>query len=130
MEKLTVGSQSAMFVQAARLVAELHQRASFDTGALLHELIEGAAESVPGAQYGGITVTQRRRRSQTAAATHRYPVMLDQIQNHYQQGPCLTAAAQQHSVRIDDLDADDRWPLYRQEALKQTPIRSILSFGM
>jgi hypothetical protein len=130
MEKLTVSSQSAMFLQAARLVAELHQRASFDTGALLRELIEGAAESVPGAQYAGITVTQRRRRSQTAAATHRYPVMLDQIQRHYQQGPGLTAAAQQHSVRIDDLDADDRWPLYRQEALKQTPIRSILSFGM
>ncbi|MDT5251499.1 MAG: hypothetical protein QOH07_439, partial [Mycobacterium sp.] len=106
MEKLTVSSQSAMFLQAARLVAELHQRASFDTGALLRELIEGAAESVPGAQYAGITVTQRRRRSQTAAATHRYPVMLDQIQRHYQQGPGLTAAAQQHSVRIDDLDAD------------------------
>ncbi|MDT5201161.1 MAG: hypothetical protein QOH34_2683, partial [Mycobacterium sp.] len=31
MEKLTVSSQSAMFLQAARLVAELHQRASFDT---------------------------------------------------------------------------------------------------
>jgi ANTAR domain len=28
------------------------------------------------------------------------------------------------------LTADDRWPLYRDEALKQTPIRSILSFGM
>jgi hypothetical protein len=129
-EKLSVSSQSAMFLRAAQLVADLHQRASFDTAALLRELIEGAAESVPGAQYAGITVTQRRRRSETAAATHRYPVMLDEIQSRYQQGPCLTAAAQQHSVRIDDLDADDRWPLYRQAALKQTPIRSILSFGM
>lgn len=129
-EKLTVSSQSAMFLQAAQLIAEIHQRASFDTAALLRDLIEGAAESIPGAQYAGITVTQRRRRSQTAAATHRYPVMLDEIQSRYQQGPCLTAASQQNSVRIDDLDADDRWPLYREEALKQTPIRSILSFGM
>jgi hypothetical protein len=129
-EKLKVGSQSAMFLQAAQLIAEIHQRASFDTAALLRDLIEGATESVPGAQYAGITVTQRRRRSQTAAATHRYPVMLDEIQSRYQQGPCLTAAAQHDSVRIDDLDADDRWPLYREEALKQTPIRSILSFGM
>jgi ANTAR domain/GAF domain len=129
-EKLTVSSQSAMFLRAAQLVAGLHQRASFDTAALLRELIEGAAESVPGAQYAGITLTQRRRRSETVAATHRYPVMLDEIQSRYQQGPCLTASAHQHSVRIDDLDADDRWPLYRQAALKQTPIRSILSFGM
>jgi len=119
-----------MFLQAAQLVAELHQRASFDTTALSRELIAGAAESVPGAEYAGVTVTERRRRSQTAAATHRYPVMLDEIQGRYQQGPCLTAAALQDSVRIDDLDAEDRWPLYREEALKQTPIRSILSFGM
>jgi hypothetical protein len=56
--------------------------------------------------------------------------MLDEIQSRYQQGPSLTAAALKDSVRIDDLDADDRWPLYREEALKQTPIRSILSLGM
>jgi hypothetical protein len=119
-----------MFLQAAQLVADLHQRASFDTPTLLRDLIEGAAQSVPGAQYAGITVTQKRRRNETAAATHRYPVMLDEIQSRHRQGPCLTAAALQDSVRIDDLDADDRWPLYREEALRQTPIRSILSLGM
>jgi ANTAR domain/GAF domain len=127
---MSVSSQSAMFSKAAHLVAELQQRASFDTGALLRDLIEGAAESVPGAKYAGITVTKRRRPSETAAATHSYPVVLDKIQNRYQQGPCLSAAAQQNSVRIDDLGADQRWPLYREQALKQTPIRSILSFGM
>jgi hypothetical protein len=125
-----MNSQGAMFLQAAQLVADLHQRASFDTPVLLRDLIQGAAESVPGAQYAGITVTQRRRRSETVAATHRYPVMLDEIQSRYQQGPCLTAAALHDSVRIDDLGTDDRWPLYREDALKQTPIRSILSFGM
>ncbi|BBX48868.1 GAF and ANTAR domain-containing protein [Mycobacterium cookii] len=125
-----MNSQTAMFLKATHLVAELHQRASFDTPALLRDLIEGAAKSVPGAQYAGITVTQKRRRSQTAAATHRYPVMLDEIQSRCQQGPCLTAAALQNSVLIDNLDTDERWPLYREEALKQTPIRSILSYGM
>ena len=59
-----------MLLKAARLVAELQQRASFDTGVLLRELIAGAAESVPGAQYAGITVTKRHRPSETAAATH------------------------------------------------------------
>jgi hypothetical protein len=97
---------------------------------MLRELIQGAATSVPGAQYAGITVTRKRQRSQTAAATHRYPVMLDEIQGRHQQGPCLTASALQDSIRIDDLDADNRWPLYREDALKQTPIRSVLSFGM
>ncbi len=56
--------------------------------------------------------------------------MLDEIQGRYRQGPCLTAAASQKSVRVDDLVRDDRWPLYRVAALRQTPIRSVLSFGM
>jgi len=125
-----VSSQNAMFLQAAQPVAELQQRASFDTGALLVKLIEGAVASVPGAQYAGNTINKRHQTSETAAATHRYPVMLDEIQSRWQQGPCLSAATQQDSVRIDDLRADHRWPLYRDEALQQTPIRSILSFGM
>lgn len=70
-----MNSQSAMFLQAAQLVSDLHHCASFDTPALLRELIAGAAESVPRAEYAGITVTERRRRSQTAAATHRYPAV-------------------------------------------------------
>lgn len=129
-EELYLDSQTAMYLQATQLVADLHRRASFDTPALLSGLIAGAAESVPGAQYAGITVTQRRRHLDTAAATHCYPVLLDEIQGRYQQGPCLTAAALQESVRIDDLVREDRWPLYRGAALRQTPIRSILSFGM
>ena len=83
-----------------------------------------------GAQHAGITVTQRRRLIGTAAATHRYPVMIDEIQNRYQQGHWLTADALQESIRVDDLVGDDRWPLYRQETLKHTPIRSILSMGL
>jgi hypothetical protein len=129
-QELYLDSGTAMYLQATRFVSELHQRSLFDTPALLSGLIAGAAESVPGAQYAGITETKRRRGVQTVAATHRYPVMLDEIQGRYQQGPCLTAAALQQSVRIDDLVGDDRWPLYRAAALKLTPIRSILSFGM
>ena len=129
-EELSLDSQTAMYLQATQFVSDLHQRASFDTPALLSGLIAGAAELVQGAQYAAITVTQRRLGIDTAAATHRYPVMLDKIQGRYQQGPCLTAAVLQESVRVDDLVRDDRWPLYRGAALRQTPIRSILSFGM
>jgi hypothetical protein len=129
-EELSLDSRTATYLQATQFVCDLNRRASFDTPALLSGLIAGAAESVPGAQYAGITVSQRRRGIETAAATHRYPVMLDEIQGRYQQGPCLTAAALQECVRIDDLVHDDRWPLYRGAALRQTPIRSMLSFGM
>jgi GAF domain-containing protein len=119
-----------MYLRATELVSDLHQRASFDVPALLRDVIDGAAASVPGAQYAGITVSRRRRLSETASATHRYPVLLDEIQYRSQQGPSLTASALDETVRIDDLADDDRWPAYREEALAQTPIRSILSVPM
>jgi GAF domain-containing protein len=129
-QELNRDSRSDRYLRAARLVSDLHQRAAFDIPAMLREVIEGAAELVPGAQYAGVMVTQRRRPSDSAAATHRYPVLLDEIQNRYQQGPGLSAGALQESFRVDDLISDDRWPLYRQQAVKQTPIRSILSLGI
>jgi ANTAR domain len=122
-------SKSNRYLRVTRLVSEL-QRAAFDIPALLHEVIEGAAELVPGAQYAGVTVIQRRRPSETAAATHPYPALIDEIQNRCQQGPGLSAGALQESIRVDNLVGDDRWPLYREETLKQTPIRSVLSVGM
>jgi GAF domain-containing protein len=123
-------SQSGMLLQAAQLIADIQHRTSSDTGALLGELIEGAAGSVPGAQHAGITVTKPHRPSETAAATQHYPAVLHVVEDRCQQGPCLSAAAQQDRVRVDDLGTDERWPLYREEALRQTPIRSILSFGL
>ena len=123
-------SRSDRYLRATRLVSTLHQRAAIDIPALLREVIEGAAELVPGAQYAGVMVIQKRRLSETAAATHRYPVLIDEIQNRCQQGPGLSAGALQESVRVDDLIGDDRWPLYSEQAVKQTPIRSILSVGM
>jgi hypothetical protein len=129
-QELYGNSRSNLYLRATRLVSDLHQRAGSDIPALLREVIEGAAELVPGAQHAGVMVTQRRRLSDTAAATHRYPVLIDEIQNRCQQGPGLTAGALQENIRVDDLVGDDRWPLYRQETLKHTPVRSILSMGL
>ena len=129
-EERSLDERSARYLKASHLVADLHQRSSFDVPAFLRDVIEGAAESVPGAQHAGITVSQRRRLSESAAATHRYPVLLDEIQNRCQQGPSLTSAVLQEDVRIDDLANDDRWPIFRDEALHQTAVRSILSLPM
>ncbi len=128
--ELDRSSRSNRYLRVTQLVSELHQRVPCDIPALLREVIEGAAELVPGARYAGLMVSQRKRLSQTVAATHRYPVLIDEIQNRCQQGPGLSAGALQESIRIDNLADDDRWPLYRREALKETPIRSILSLGM
>lgn len=86
--------------------------------------------TVPGAQYAGITLARPSGYIETPATTHRYPVLLDEIQQQYKQGPCFVAAWHQHTVRIDDLVEDKRWPNYRRDALAATSIKSILSFRL
>jgi transcriptional regulator with GAF, ATPase, and Fis domain len=96
----------------------------------IDEITAAASEFVPGAQYAGVTVAARHNDIQTLSASGRYPRLLDMIQNRHQQGPCLEAIHEQRTVRVDDLNTEIRWPNYRQDALSQTPIRSVLSFTM
>ena len=64
------------------------------------------------------------------AATHKWPILLDEIQQRHREGPCLTAAWEEKTIHVADLETDDRFPLYRRDALEQTPIRSIMAFQL
>ncbi len=115
--------------QLVELVTSL-ERDQRDTLAGLHELIDNGVHNVTGAQYAGITLAQMSRSVSSVAATHRYPMVLDAIQNKFGEGPCLSAAWEHHIMHIADLDAEQRWPRYRRHALEQTPVRSILSYEL
>jgi GAF domain-containing protein len=97
---------------------------------VIAELAEHAAVEIPGAQYAGVTVTRNAKHIDTPAATHKWPILLDEIQQLHREGPCLTAAWEEKIIHVADLEADDRFPLYRRDALEQTPIRSIMAFQM
>jgi hypothetical protein len=87
-------------------------------------------DSVPGAQYAGVTMIEANGDVTTLAATHPYATWLDLVQRESREGPCLSAAWYQHTIHIDDLATDDRWPRYREAALRRTPVRSVLSFRL
>jgi hypothetical protein len=57
-------------------------------------------------------------------------VLLDEIQQRHNQGPCLSAAWEHHSIRINDMTLEDRWPAFCRDAAEETPIRSVLSFQL
>lgn len=116
-------------LRLAELVRELPQQTTADSRAVLDGLIHRAAKSVRGAQYAGITIAARRC-LETPAATGRYPIVLDEIQNDKGEGPCVADAWEHDIIRIDDLGTDSRWPRYRRDALDYTPIRSVLSFKL
>ena len=130
---VTVNDQSgveATHLRIAELVQDLHSRPDADSDTVLDELVEHAAVEIPGAQYAGITVTRNAKHIDTPAATHKWPILLDEIQQRHREGPCLTAAWEERTVHVADLEIDDRFPLYRRDVLEQTPIRTIMAFQL
>ena len=126
---MTVTSRGGLIREVAELVQSL-QEPDTDVDTVLSELTESAVTAVPGAQYAGITVASREGKVRTASSTNRYPTLLDDIQQRHDEGPCLSAAWEQHMIRIDDMMTEHRWPAYCSAAIEETPIRSIMSFQM
>jgi GAF domain-containing protein len=124
------GGVEAAHLHIAELVQQLYGRPDTDSDTVVAELAEHAAIEIPGAQYAGVTVTRNAKRIDTPAATHKWPILLDEIQQLHREGPCLTAAWEEKTVHVVDLEADQRFPLYREDALQRTPIRSVMAFQM
>jgi GAF domain-containing protein len=114
----------------AEIVRVLHDRAETDSDTVIAELAEHAAIEIPGAQYAGVTVTRNRKTIDTPAASHAYPILLDKIQQRHREGPCLESAWEKETIHIRNLEEDFRWPKYREDALAETPIRSIMAFQL
>lgn len=114
----------------AEIVQELHGRPDADSDTVIAELVEHAAVEIPGAKYAGVTVTRNAKQIDTPATSHKWPLLLDEIQQRYGEGPCLTAAWEERMIHVPDLANDDRFPLYRRDVLEQTPIRAVLAFQL
>jgi transcriptional regulator with GAF, ATPase, and Fis domain len=114
----------------AQLVQDLYGRPDADSDTVIAELAEHAAVEIPGAQYAGVTVTRNAKHIDTPAATHKWPLLLDEIQQRHGEGPCLTAAWDERTVYLANMETDLRFPLYARDALEQTPIRSVMAFQL
>lgn len=114
----------------ADLALSLHANPPPSPDQVIKRIVDYAASAIPGAEYAGVTHVFSRQRVTTAATTHPYPAVLDSAQQMLQEGPCYSAARDQQTFRIDDLYQEKRWPNFRREALRETPIRSILSFRL
>jgi GAF domain-containing protein len=120
----------ATHLRIAELVQQLHSRPDTDSETVVAELAEHAAMEIPGAEYAAVTVTRNAKHIDTPAATHQWPILLDKIQQRHREGPCLTAAWEEKTIHVADLASDDRFPRYREDALAETPIRSIMAFQL
>ena len=74
-----------------------------------------AQETVPGATGAGVSMLDGQRRKSSGSTDDRVR-QADDLQYELDEGPCLAAAAGRRLVRIDDLGADPRWPLWASAA--------------
>lgn len=98
---------------------------------LLLEVTETAVRLLPDVQHAGVTLIYGKQgRLRSTAATGPVPHILDGLQEQHQQGPCVSAIRQHHTIRVDDFESETRWPNFVAAAVDQTPVRSSLSIQL
>jgi GAF domain-containing protein len=76
----------------------------------------------------GITVI-RNKRPTTVASSDSGAWILDELQNGFGDGPCLTALRSETMIYVPDLESEFRWPKYNAAA-RAADVRSILAVPM
>jgi len=105
-------------LEAAELSLQQLVLESPDIKAFLTELAILASTRLSGPGntiHSGVTVL-RHKRPQAVAASDAAARALDELQNGFGQGPCLTALRQGTTLLVPDLSAEDRWRPYIRTA--------------
>jgi GAF domain-containing protein len=81
----------------------------------LRSIVFTAVETLGTARHAGLILVSRGDLV-PQVTTGPPPQLLDELQQKLKDGPCITAAAQQAIVRIDDMLSERRWPGFAAEA--------------
>lgn len=123
----TMAGQDDLAVRLTELARELQHET--DTAATLDSMVAAAVEMVPGAEEGSVSVVTGGRFVESQHATGTLPMRVDALQNETGQGPCLDAAYEHQTVRINDLRTATRWPDFAARAA-ETGALSMLAFQL
>ncbi|MFE0750955.1 GAF and ANTAR domain-containing protein [Gordonia sp. NPDC058843] len=117
----------------AELARQMHavpENTEDTTGEVLDSITAGAVEYVPGAQYAGVLLVDQKKNFDTLAPTDPLMNEADRLQKETGEGPCLQAAWNHHTVLVNDIRADKRFPAFSARVVDETPLRSSLSFQL
>ncbi|MGA9746291.1 MAG: GAF and ANTAR domain-containing protein [Nocardioides sp.] len=92
-------------------------------------IAEQAVEVIPACDFVGITLRRRRGRADSVAVTDEAARSCDDWQYELDEGPCLSAIAEDETYLIDDVATDPRWPRWGPRAA-DAGAGSILSVRM
>jgi GAF domain-containing protein len=106
------GGLGEMMSRVARALQERHG----DVEGTLQAIAAAAVATVPDAEDCGITYVIGRKKVEPRAWTSDLPKSVDALQERLGQGPCLDAVWEHQVVRVKDVGADRRWPVFAQQA--------------
>ena len=88
----------------------------------------GAVAIIPAVRWAGISQI-RGRPIEARVPSDPLVASLDALQSELDEGPCITALREHHTVHIDDMSQHTQWPRSAQAALK-LGVRCSLSFQL
>jgi putative methionine-R-sulfoxide reductase with GAF domain len=87
-----------------------------DLDEFLDRVVRLSCRAVPAAVACGVTM-RRERQAITIASSDPFAGRLDDIQSETGQGPCVQSLVTAQPIAVEDLESDERWPLFRKPAL-------------
>ena len=116
----------------AELARDMHRLSSSEDNvdAVVASITAGAVSQVHGAQYAGVLLVDKKKNFETIGLTDPVVQTLDTIQKETDEGPCLEAAWEHPTVRMNNFDDEPRWPAFAARAVRETAVRSSLSFQL
>lgn len=99
-----------------------------DAESTLQTIVHSSVDLVPGARWAGISMIEGRQ-ARPRVPTDPLVAELDQLQTTLDDGPCLDALHEHHTVVIDDMTAETRWPRFAHAAAERG-VRSLLAFQL
>lgn len=124
------GHGRASHVELAQVLGDLaiEMQSQSDTESTLRTISEGAVAIVPGTRWAGISLIKQRV-VEPRAPSDEVASELDKLQSFLGEGPCLESLREHHTILIDDMASDSRWPRFAREAIERGA-RSLLSFQL
>ena len=130
----TVKSSATSVDTMAKLAIQLSEAAhSWEAEGTLEDTLNAialsAVETVPGAEYAGVSLIRLPHTITTPAATDDLVRETDSVQSSLGEGPCVEALWERRTVRVDDLATDARWPNFGPQAVA-LGVASMLAFRL
>lgn len=85
----------------------------------LKAIVDTALVSLDGIDHVGISLAHRGGRIETAAATDRFVLELDQLQYDLGEGPCVYAMVHEQTTLVQHARQEQRWPQFIPEAVRR-----------